>query len=128
MHGVTSIRNFISITILLIMLVGFASPLQASVQDVINTDASLQAELIASKINVLRAAPDGTGTRISLPDAKCTVKFENTFLTITYQKAVSSPTTVTKHLIQNPTVIQSFEEECPNSFFLKKNNGVISVD
>ncbi len=127
MHGVTSIKNFISIAILLIMLLGFATPLQGAVQDLINTDASLQAELLSSKLNVLRAAPDGTRTRISLPDAKCTVRFGNNFFIYIYEKTGAKPASIVKDLVQNPTVINIPEASCPESFFLKKQNGIISV-
>jgi len=126
MEGNASITIYIQLFIVLTMLVGITPPLQAAIQDVINTDANLQASIISSTINMLRAAPDGTRVIISLQDTDCKAIIENSIL-IYNMKVSGNEKTVIDDIIQNPTEIVHIEARCPQKLTLKKENGRIVV-
>ena|SRR3989344_3888478 len=116
----------IGLSVLLIIVVGLLPPLQAAVQDVINADAELQANIITSSINILRASPDGTSVRIQLPDTTCSVIIEGTLLTYTVENN-GRENTILRNTIENPTGIGRIEAQCPQALLLKKDNGRIEM-
>ncbi len=121
-----SFKIVIAISVVLIMVVGFVPPLQAAVQDVINTDAELQANIIASTVNILRASPDGTTVRLQLPDTTCNVVIEGTLLTYTTENN-GRESKLVRNTIENPTGIGRIEAQCPQALSLKKDIGRITV-
>lgn len=127
------LTTFITLTILLLYATSSAAPLEAALQDTINADAELQAELIASKMNMLAAAPDATQTIMLLPSADCTLRIYPTFINYTVEKNGRRPSSVIKDTIQTPYAIgvpaEGFiERKCPERLSLKNEGGRIKVE
>ncbi|MBI2579389.1 MAG: hypothetical protein HYW27_00625 [Candidatus Aenigmarchaeota archaeon] len=120
---------FITLTILLLYATASAAPLEAALRDTIGADADLQAELVASRINMLAAAPEGTQTSIQLPSGDCTLSIHRTFINYTAEKSGRNPVSAIKDIIQTPYAIdpEGLERKCPERLSLKKESGRIMV-
>lgn len=117
------------VTALTLTFVVFAiNPLQVGIDEAIKSHAQLQAQRIASAINLVESAPDGTTYAFDLPDAKCKVNITSQFVTVRTVPVVGTELVYTVSTIKTFTQVIGGNFDCKqNSLMLRKSNGVLTI-
>jgi len=73
---------FISLVLAVVLVTAFYNPVSASINEAYRTRARFLAQDIASGVNMLGNAPDGTSYDITIPKTDCTIDIYNTFVRV----------------------------------------------
>jgi len=113
----------VTLAITLIFVVFAINPMQAATDEAVSQNAYLQVRRIASVINLVASAPDGTTYSIDMPMQKCRLLITKNFVKLDVKGF--KETSETYGLI-SPTGIQdNFEYDCNGrSIKVIKDNGV----
>ena len=117
------------VTALTLTFVVFAvNPLQVGIDEALRSNAELQAQRIASTINLVASAPDGTTYTLELPDVKCKINITSQFVTMRSVPAVGIELQYTISVIKTSTQVIGGNFDCKqNTLHLRKSNGVLTI-
>ena len=103
---------FITLALSLIFIVFAINPLQQGIDEAIKGNARLQAERIASAINIISGAPGGTTYTLEMPDIKCTVTITNSFVRMHTFPTGGPELDFSVSIIKTPVTITTGQFEC----------------
>lgn len=114
---------FIRMALILSFVVFAVNPMQAAIDDAIQHDARLQAERLASTINMMVTAPEGARYSFEMPRANCRVTITKGFVKMTIMPVSGGEITNTIGLIKTDTPIKGNEFECRTNRQLELRKG-----
>lgn len=119
---------FVTTALVLIFIVFAINPIQLATDDAIQNNAQLQARTIASSINLMSTAPDGSTYRIALPSRPCTLVITEHFVSM---KITISNSAISEALgtIKTPAAIKGGEFDCKTKGFiqLRKTGNILEI-
>lgn len=118
------------VTALTLVFVVFAiNPLQVAINQAIQSDVELQAQRLASTINIVRTSPDGTVYTFDMPNSKCLVTITDSFVKLTVIPVTGLDISQTISLIKTDTPINGGTFECKGNrqVEMKKTNGILGI-
>lgn len=122
---------FVVTALTLIFIVFATSPLQAAINEAVDNNARLQSQRLASVINMISTAPDGTSYTFEMPSSKCKAIITDSFVELTITFFGSTDISHTVSLIKTSTRISpnpsEFNCESNHNIQLIKNNGVLNI-
>lgn len=119
---------FISLALVLAFLVFSINPIQGATDEAIKTSARLEARRIASTINLMATAPEGTSYTVSLPNTRCTIRITGSFVVIDINKN-GQELSETFSILKTVPVIADQEFNCKETPAMKltKTGGVLRI-
>lgn len=118
------------VTALTLVFVAFAiNPLQAAIDEAIKSNAQLQAQQLASAINIVSSAPDGTSYIFQMPKGKCNVIITDGFVKMTITPVVGTDLSYIVSLIKTPVKITNGLFDCKGNrnLLMKKTGGTLTI-
>lgn len=121
---------FVVTALTLIFIVFAINPLQAGIDEAIQNHAQLQAQRLASMINIAESAPDGTTYTMDLPKLKCKVKITKGLVDLVITPVTGIDVSYAVSYIKTSTTVRDGEFECRgnNNVELRKRNGVLEIN
>ena len=115
---------FVTAAITLVFVVYALNPIQGAIDEAIANNARLQARMLASSINLIADAPDGTAYSMPFPSSKCHILITPHAVEVTTQ---NDPQIY--GLEATATISHNYEFDCgPGSVQITKQNGVLNFE
>ncbi len=119
---------FVTMALTLIFIVFAVNPLQVAIDEAITNNARLEARRIASAINIVSTAPDGTAYMLNLPRTKCNIRITGDVISVKINvggKDISE----TIGLLKTVPVVADEEFDCKTMKKIKllKNDGTLRI-
>ena len=118
---------FVTAAITLLFVVFAVSPMQAAIDEAVESNAYLQVRRIASVINLVSSGPDGMTYMLDMPGKKC-----NLLITQDFVKLVSEgvkPSREIYGLIMPSAVPHNFQFDCASGTLkITKIGGVLNFE
>ncbi len=121
---------FVVTTLTLVFIVFAINPLQVAIEEAIQNHAQIQAQRLASVINLAQSAPDGTTYLFDMPKLKCRFVIKNGLVHLVLMPVTGGEVTYAVSSIKTVVSIPDREFECKgnNNIELKKRNGVLEIN
>ncbi|MBS3051449.1 MAG: hypothetical protein J4400_04855 [Candidatus Aenigmarchaeota archaeon] len=123
---------FVTTFLTLVFIVFAVNPLQVAIGEAIQNSAQLQSQRLASAINLVQSAPEGTTFIFDMPKLKCRVMVTNGLIKLTITPVAGADISHTVSMIKTPVIINagpSGEFECRNNNIqIRKRNGVVEIN
>lgn len=120
MKGQQPIEWVFIVTALTLIFVVFAiNPLQAGIDEAIQGNAQLQAQRLASAINMISTAPPGTTYNFYMPDTKCTVTITDGLVRMRTNPVIGKDIEYSVGIIKTPVTITKGTFDCKNNKIIK---------
>ena len=106
------LKMFVWTAVILIFLVFVVNPLQASIDEAIKGSAQLQAQRLASTINMASTAQDQTTYNFEMPNAKCNATITDRFVRVQIKPELGDSLEYTVSLIKTSVIITKGTFDC----------------
>lgn len=103
---------FVVTALTLVFIVFAINPLQVAIEEATQNNAQLQAQRIASAINLMLTAPDGTTYSLEMPKARCKLTVAQNFTRLTIIQLNGADISHTASLISTDAAIKGGEFSC----------------
>lgn len=121
---------FVSTFLVLVFIVFAVNPLQAAIGEAIQNNAQLQSQRLASAINLVQSAPEGTTYVFDMPKTKCNITVTGGLVRLTIMPATGGDISYTTSMIKTPVVINAgsgFTCSSRNNLQLRKRSGAVEI-
>lgn len=122
--------TFIITALTLVFLVFAVNPLQVAINEAIQNHAQLQGQRLASAINLMESAPEGTTYLFDMPKIKCKVAVADGIIRIILTPVAGVEVLYSVSMIKTSVAVDNGEFECRgnNNILLTKTGNALKID
>lgn len=118
---------FIVTALTLVFVVFAINPLQVAIEEAIENNAQLQAQRLASVINLVGSAPSGTSYTFDMTSTRCRVNITDSFVKITIIPSTGLEVPYVVGIIKTDAQIQNINFDCKRVLELKKAGNRLDI-
>lgn len=118
---------FVVTALTLVFIVFAINPLQTAIDQAVQNNAQLQAQRLASVINMMESAPPGTSYTFGMTSARCKVNITDSFVKLTIIPSAGLEIPYIVSILKTDTQVQNINFDCRRSVEFRKSAGRLDI-